>query len=105
MEDTIVLIQHLHDLSDGVFRESYSSVMASGGVPSIPVQPIGYGDAIYFMRYHCSYFFHAINGIFCSQLDNISAPNSWIGGLNVSYRIWQSDSNTKYAQFILNLFI
>ena len=39
--------------SDGVFRESYSSVMASGGVPSIPVQPIGYGDAIYFMRYHC----------------------------------------------------
>ena len=40
--------------SDGVFRESYSSVKASGGVPSIPVQPIGYGDAIYFMRYHCT---------------------------------------------------
>ncbi|KAL5481828.1 hypothetical protein EMCRGX_G022079 [Ephydatia muelleri] len=71
---------------DGVFRESYSSVMASGGVPSIPVQPIGYGDAIYFM----------------SQLDNITAPNDWIGGLNVSYRIWQSENNTNQAFIQVN---
>lgn len=38
-------------LLDGVFRENYASVIKSGVVPSIPVQPIGYGDALYFMRY------------------------------------------------------
>ena len=47
----------LYYFPDGVFRESYSSVMASEAVPSIPVQPIGYGDAIYFMRYHRTYLY------------------------------------------------
>ena len=37
--------------SDGVVREDYSSVVKSGAAPSIPVLPIGYGDAIHFMRY------------------------------------------------------
>eukprot|EP00731_Ephydatia_muelleri_P016309 Em0009g733a len=71
---------------DGVFRESYSSVMASGGVPSIPVQPIGYGDAIYFM----------------SQLDTITAPGSWIGALDVAYHIWQSSDITNQTFIQVN---
>ncbi|KAL5481832.1 hypothetical protein EMCRGX_G022084 [Ephydatia muelleri] len=71
---------------DGVFRESYNSVMASGEVPSIPVQPIGYGDAIYFM----------------SQLDSIIAPNSWTGALDLMYRIWQSDNNANQTFIQVN---
>lgn len=35
----------------GVHRINYEEVMEEGLVPSIPVQPISYGDAIHFMRY------------------------------------------------------
>eukprot|EP00731_Ephydatia_muelleri_P003672 Em0001g3672a len=71
---------------DGVFREDYASVVKSGVVPSIPVQPIGYGDAQFFM----------------SQLDAHIAPGSWTGGLNVGYFIWQSDSNTNQTFIQVN---
>ena len=36
----------------GVFRRDYDKeVVGKGYAPSIPVQPISYGDAIHFMRY------------------------------------------------------
>ena len=77
-------------------------MVKSGVVPSIPVQPIGYGDAEFFMRYHSTTFvFSLVVGVItcvcmiCSQLDAHIAPGSWTGGLNVGYFIWQSDSNTK----------
>ena len=38
-------------LSEGVYRQSYQDAINSKKAPAIPVQPISYGDAIYFMRY------------------------------------------------------
>lgn len=35
----------------GVYRRSYEDVLKDGGVPSIPVQPVSYEDAIHFMRW------------------------------------------------------
>lgn len=37
-------------ITDGVARSSYEEAMDRGIVPSIPVQPISYGDALVFMR-------------------------------------------------------
>ena len=34
---------------------------------------------------------------YCSQLDTITAPGSWIGALDVAYHIWQSSDITKYV--------
>ena len=67
-------------LSDGFFRVPYSKLMDSDGVPSIPVQPLSYGDAVHFL----------------SQLEEHDVPNSdWEGGLNITYRIAQAQTNTK----------
>ena len=36
-----------------MYRRDYQEVIDEGGAPSIPVQPISYGDAFYFMRFVC----------------------------------------------------
>lgn len=66
---------------DGFYRRPYSEVEDEEDAPRIPVQPISYGDAFHFM----------------SQLDNITAPSDWVGGLNITYKIAQSSNNTKYT--------
>ena len=54
--------------------------MEDEGVPSIPVQPLSYGDAVHFL----------------SQLEEHEVPNSdWEGGLNITYKIAQAETNTK----------
>ena len=66
--------------ADGFYRVPYSKLMEDEGVPSIPVQPLSYGDAIHFL----------------SQLEEHDVPNSdWEGGLNITYKIAQADTNTK----------
>ena len=67
-------------MSDGFYRVPYSKLMESKGVPSIPVQPLSYGDAEHFL----------------SQLEDYDVPSSdWVGGLNITYKIAQATSNTK----------
>ena len=67
---------------DGFYRLPYSNAIDHKYVPSIPVQPISYGDAIHFM----------------SQLDDHDVPSDdWVGGLNITYKISQSSTNTKYV--------
>ncbi len=34
-----------------MYRRTYEELAEEGGVPSIPVQPISYGDAVHFMRW------------------------------------------------------
>ena len=67
-------------LADGFYRVPYSQFMENEGAPSIPVQPISYGDALHFF----------------SQLEDHDVPSSdWVGGLNITYKIAQAASNTK----------
>ena len=53
--------------------------MDEKSVPSIPVQPISYGDAVHFM----------------GQLSTGTVPRNWVGGLQVTYRLIQSADNDK----------
>jgi N-acetylated-alpha-linked acidic dipeptidase len=64
---------------DGIHRGSYSEAQADHKVPDIPVQVISYGDAVHFM----------------SQLSDHTPPSDWVGGLQVEYRIAQSEENDK----------
>ena len=64
---------------DGVSRRPYSEAIMDQSVPSIPVQPISYGDAIHFME----------------QLTDLVTPDDWVGGMDIKYRIRQSPKNTK----------
>ena len=80
LDNTIVVIT-LSSL-DGFFRLPYSDALEKGYVAKIPAQPISYEDAVHFM----------------SELNAVPAPSDWIGGLNISYNILQSSSNsTKYV--------
>ena len=66
--------------ADGFYRVPYSELMEDEAVPSIPVQPLSYGDAVHFL----------------SQLEEHDVPNSdWEGGLNITYKIAQAETNTK----------
>ena len=67
----------------GIHRRDYSEAMDAGEVPSIPVQPISYGDAAHFM----------------SQLSDHTPPDDWVGGLDVDYRIAQSSENDKSGPY------
>ena len=69
---------HCHAV-DGFYRVPYSEFLEGQSAPSIPVQPISYGDAEHFL----------------SQLDDYDAPDDWVGGLNITYKIAQSQTNTK----------
>ena len=51
-------------------------------VPAIPVQPISYGDAIYFMN----------------MLDKGEAPADWQGQLNTTYHIMQDSSSNQWVE-------
>jgi N-acetylated-alpha-linked acidic dipeptidase len=74
----------------GVHRINYDEVIMEGGVPSIPVQPISYGDAIHFMR----------------QLSKYPAPVNWTGQLNLStYYILQPPSNTNLTYLEVNNYL
>ena len=65
---------------DGFYRIPYSKVLDNKDAPSIPVQPLSYGDAVHFL----------------SQLEDLDVPNDdWVGGLNITYKIVQSNNNTK----------
>ena len=67
-------------MADGFYRIPYSKLEDGGDVPSIPVQPLSYGDAVHFLR----------------QLEEYDVPSSdWVGGLNITYRIAQAANNTK----------
>ena len=56
----------------------YSKFLDRQAAPSIPVQPISYGDAEHFL----------------SQLDDYDAPDEWMGGLNITYKIAQSQTKS-----------
>ena len=62
-----------------MYRRPYSDVEADKLVPTIPVQPVSYGDIVHFMN----------------QLSDHTPPDSWVGGLNITYNIAQSDDNDK----------
>ena len=66
-------------LTDGVYRKDYEEALEDHIAPSIPTQPISYGDAIHFMR----------------QLSVRKAPSDWQGQLNMTYYIMQDEKNTK----------
>ena len=70
-----------HLFSAGVHRCSYSEAQEEGAAPQIPVQPLSYGDAVHFL----------------SQLTDHTPPQEWAGGLDIQYRITQSENNTKYV--------
>lgn len=72
-------------LADGFFRRPYSEVEDLREVPTIPVQPISYEDAAYFM----------------SQLTEYNVPPEWEGDLNITYNILQTSTNTKYVSRVL----
>ena len=65
----------------GIHRRSYSEAQEEGAAPQIPVQPLSYGDAVHFL----------------SQLTDHTPPEEWVGGLDIQYRITQSENNTKYV--------
>ena len=56
---------------DGVHRRLYQDVLEAGQVPSIPVQPISYGDAEHFL----------------SRISGPKAPDDWQGQINITYNI------------------
>ncbi len=62
-----------------MYRRPYSEVQDDKAVPTIPVQPVSYGDIVTFMN----------------QLSDHAAPDDWVGGLNLTYNIAQGDDNTK----------
>ena len=68
-------------VSAGVHRRPYSEAVEGGNVPRIPVQPLSYGDAVHFL----------------SQLTDHTPPQEWEGGLDIQYRITQSEDNDKYV--------
>ena len=57
--------------SDGVHQRLYQNVLDAGQVPSIPVQPISYGDAEEFL----------------SRIGGEEAPKDWQGKINITYHI------------------
>ena len=63
----------------GMFQEPYEELLLKNFLPSIPVQPVSYGDIFHFMN----------------QLSDHTPPQNWIGGLNLTYKITQSNDNTK----------
>ncbi|CAI8052637.1 N-acetylated-alpha-linked acidic dipeptidase 2 [Geodia barretti] len=77
----------------GIFRRDYEEdVVKKGYAPSIPVQPISYGDAIHFMN----------------QLTEYRAPVNlnWTGQLNLScYYILQSPNNTNETYLEVNNYL
>ena len=56
---------------DGVHRRLYQDTLDAGVVPSIPVQPISYGDAEEFL----------------SRIGGEEAPEDWQGQINITYHI------------------
>ena len=68
----------------GIHHRDYSEAVAAREVPSIPVQPISYGDTAHFM----------------SQLSDHTPPDEWVGGLKIDYKIAQSKDNDKYAALL-----
>ncbi len=62
-----------------MYHKDYEELVSEGVMPRIPVQPVSYGDIVDFM----------------SQLSEFTPPQSWVGGLNLTYRISQSVENTK----------
>lgn len=70
----------------GIHRRTYSEAQSGREVPRIPVQPISYGDAFHFL----------------SQLSEHTPPSDWVGGLEIEYRIVQSDQNVNYTELVVN---
>ena len=70
----------------GIHRRTYSEARSERDVPRIPVQPISYGDAIHFL----------------SQLSDHTPPSDWVGGLEMEYRIAQSDQNANVTELVVN---
>jgi len=62
---------------DGVHRCLYQDAIDSKVVPSIPVQPISYKDAVQFL----------------SRIGGDEAPADWQGQLNITYNIGPSFDN------------
>ncbi len=61
-----------------MFRRPYEEVLEANVAPRIPVQPMSYGDAIYFMK----------------QLSEYTPPDDWVGGLEgLEYKIAQLASS------------
>ena len=63
----------------GMYRRPYSDVENEKSVPTIPVQPVSYGDIVNFMK----------------EITEHECPKSWVGGLKISYSIAQPDDNMK----------
>ena len=63
----------------------YQDVLDAGQVPSIPVQPISYGDAEEFL----------------SRIGGEEAPKGWQGQINITYHIGPGFSNGYVACLFL----
>ncbi|XP_071833272.1 putative N-acetylated-alpha-linked acidic dipeptidase isoform X2 [Apostichopus japonicus] len=68
--------------TETAFREKYED----SELPNIPVQPIGYGDAIHILR----------------EMAGDAAPDEWSGGLNVTYKLGPGLVNNRNIKLDVN---